>query len=79
MMVVDIVTRPSFEVGTPRVLFEGSYQRDEAGPGNPFYAVSRDGERFLMIKPTGDAEDAHIVVTTNWFEELKARMAEAAR
>jgi hypothetical protein len=36
--------------------------------------VSRDGQRFLMLKPA-DQDDAarQIVVVQNWFEELKRR------
>ena len=41
------------------------------------YDVSRDGERFLMLKPNGRPEQAvgpaSLVVVLNWFEDLKAR------
>ena len=38
------------------------------------YDVSADGQRFLMIKAAGGAEDAdqpQLIVVQNWFEELR--------
>jgi eukaryotic-like serine/threonine-protein kinase len=71
MMAVDITTQPSFSAGKPRVLFEGRYE--PAPLTNPNYDVSRDGQRFLMLKPAGQADEAatQINVVLNWFEELK--------
>ena len=40
---------------------------------DPSYAVSPDGQRFLMMQPVR-AEGAEVVVTLNWVEELKTRM-----
>jgi hypothetical protein len=38
------------------------------------YDVSRDGQRFLMLKPADQDEGARqIVVVQNWLEELKRR------
>jgi serine/threonine-protein kinase len=74
MMSVDIATQPSFSAGKPRVLFEGRYS---PAPGTtPNYDVSPDGQRFLMIRPTEQAEAAatQINVVLNWFEELKRRV-----
>jgi eukaryotic-like serine/threonine-protein kinase len=70
MMSVEVTTQPSFAAGKPRMLFGGRY---EAAPlTNPNYAVSADGQRFLMLKPAEHAEDAptQINVVLNWFEEL---------
>jgi hypothetical protein len=43
------------------------------------YDVSRDGQKFLMIKDNVGADPAStptgIVVVLNWAEELKARLA----
>ena len=71
MMAVDVTTQPSFAAGKPRMLFEGRYER--APLTNPNYAVSADGQRFLMLKPDEQAEEAptQINVVLNWFEELK--------
>jgi hypothetical protein len=74
MMAVDIATQPSFTVGKPHMLFEGQYLPT---PGtSPNYSVSVDGQRFLMLKPTEQAEAAptQIVVVQNWFEELKQKV-----
>ena len=74
MMAVDIATRPSFAAGKPRVLFEGQYLPSAATLPN--YDVSRDGQRFLMLKPSEQAEAAstQITVVLNWFEELQRRV-----
>jgi eukaryotic-like serine/threonine-protein kinase len=71
MMAVDVTTQPSFAAGKPRMLFEGRYE--PAPLTNPNYAVSADGQRFLMLKTAEQAEEAptQINVVLNWFEELK--------
>jgi Tol biopolymer transport system component len=75
MMAVEIATKPGFTAGTPRMLFEGAY---EPAPVMALrnYDVSRDGQRFLMIKPVEQEQAAltQIVVVQNWFEELKRRV-----
>jgi hypothetical protein len=40
------------------------------------YDVSKDGQRFLMVKPLnpGQKGGASLTVITHWFEELRARM-----
>ena len=74
MMAVDITTQPSFSAGKPRMLFEGPYQPTPVT--TPNFDVSPDGQRFLMLKPSGSAEAAptQINVVLNWFEELKRRV-----
>jgi len=74
MMAVDIATQPSFVAGKPRMLFQGQYV-----PTNgtfPFYDVSPDGQRFLMLKPSeqSGAAPTQINVVLNWFEELKQKV-----
>jgi Tol biopolymer transport system component len=74
MMAVDIVTKPSFAAGNPRMLFEKPYV---PAPGTtPNYDVSPDGQRFLMLKPSeqGQSAPTQINVVLNWFEELKRRV-----
>ena len=47
MMAVDITTEPTFSAGTPRLLFEESFQ---PSPGvAAFYDVTPDGQRFVMV------------------------------
>jgi len=72
MMAVVIETEPELSVGTPRLLFEGRFLPVLSGddPGGS-YAISPDGERFLMIKREQDLVPTEIIVILNWFEELK--------
>jgi Tol biopolymer transport system component/predicted Ser/Thr protein kinase len=74
MMAVDIATQPGFSAGTPRMLFEGRYEPPPVPIVN--YAVSPDGQRFLMVKPSEQAQatPTQINVVLNWFEELKQKV-----
>ncbi len=77
MMAVPIQTTSGFSAGNPTKLFEGTYY---SGGTARVYDVSRDGQKFLMIKePQTNADptttQASMVVVLNWFEELKARVA----
>ena len=74
MMAVDIATQPGFAAGRPRMLFERQYQPSPVMRAN--YDVSPDGQRFLMLKPSEQAQAAttQINVVLNWFEELKRRV-----
>ena len=38
------------------------------------YAVTPDGQRFLMIKESEEQTATQINVVLNWFEELKQRV-----
>jgi len=71
MMSVEITPDPSFSAGNPKVLFQGNYV-SSAG-AFPDFDVSRDGQRFLMLKPVEQAQAAptQIDVVLNWTEELK--------
>jgi len=58
----------------PQPLFDTTNRHRSDEPGYPSYDVSRDGHRFLMIKPTHtDAAAANLVVVTNWAEEVTRR------
>jgi len=48
---------------------------------SPNYDVSRDGQRFLMLKPSEQEASAptQINVVLNWFEELKRRVPPAKK
>ena len=74
MMVVEIAAQPGFAAGTPRMLFEGRYE--QAPVPATYYDVSPDGQRFLMLKASEQAQAAltQIIVVQNWFEELKRRV-----
>ena len=72
MMVVTVETEPTFRVGKPEELFEGSYTVSAINPGFlQYYDISPDGQRFLMIKKDEQMAAGQINVVLNWFEELK--------
>jgi eukaryotic-like serine/threonine-protein kinase len=72
----------TFGAGTPTRILDTKYYAGATTAGFDLraYDVSRDGQRFLMIKdtPSGDqkpdAPPASMVVVLNWTEELKARV-----
>lgn len=74
----DSVTAVSMDLlngrsGQPVVLFSGPYP-DSPGWTRPrSYDVSRDGERFLMLKRPPERTRPRINVVLNWFEELRAK------
>ncbi len=72
---VPVETTTTFRAGTPTTVFERPYLSPPVGLAGRTYDVSRDGQRFLMIKdtPAGDpnAAPATIEVVLNWSEELK--------
>ncbi len=59
MMAVYITTEPTFRAGTPRLLFEGRYQQSELSL-LPFYDVTAEGQRFLMMKETEQTEGVSV-------------------
>ena len=69
IMVVATETKSSLQVGTPGLLFEGSYARPQFGffPAN--YDVTADGQRFVMVQEERVLNQLQVVV--NWFAELK--------
>ena len=73
LMAVDITTDPTFSAGTPKVLFEGTFEMANLSRAN--YDVAPDGQRFVMIQEGGsDSAPAQINFVLNWFEELKRRV-----
>jgi len=74
MMAVPVTFQPEFSAGKPVALFEGPWLPTPRT--TPNYDVSRDGQRFLMLKSADEDQGAQqIVVVQNWLEELKQRMA----
>ena len=74
MMVVEISTTPDVTLAPPRVLFEQQYAFG-AGITIANYDVSRDGQRFIMVKNESSA--ARLNVVLNWFSDL-TRLAPVA-
>ena len=79
MMVVSVITAPTFKASAPRQLWEGRYSQGIAascgmpGVSSSNYDVSADGQRFLMVRDEDQtASSTKIVVVLNWVEQLKA-------
>jgi hypothetical protein len=71
MMTVPFTGRPDSPTGIPYELFTGRFLSSDL----PYYAVTADGQRFLMVSPVLDPiEDRTIRVVDNWTEELKQRV-----
>jgi Tol biopolymer transport system component len=68
---VAMTVGATLSVGARRVLFDGPYASPGLG-GHQAMSVSPDGRRFVLLKQLDD--DSHIVVTTSWFTELRARI-----
>ena len=70
MMTVRVRTGPDFSADKPEKLFEGNYGSEPIS-AHAAYDVSRDGQRFLMVKYVGvyhRPDKLHLVL--NWFDEL---------
>ena len=70
MMAADVSYERRFESGTPHALF-----RTTISPlfATQQFAMTRDGQRFLIMKPLTLSGPSFTVVV-NWFEELKQRV-----
>jgi serine/threonine-protein kinase len=67
----EIKTVPNFSVGEQKPLFSLA-PFVFTGPVQ-VYAVAPDDKSFLMMRETSAGESGTLVVSENWFEELKAR------
>ena len=78
MMAVEVTTEPTLRVGQPRMLFPGS--TDPGGSPRARYAVTSDGQRFLMsaqwlgTDDGGAAEGPQANIVLNWTQELLERV-----
>ena len=65
-LAVTVTTEPKLEVSVPVVLFDRPFDRNREG-AEPYYDVSPDGQRFLVVseRPTTEFK-----VIQNWFSEL---------
>lgn len=65
--------------GVPKELFSAQLFDPSHGAGGPYipWAVSNDGQRFLVSVPPSQATEtpaaSPIVVVLNWLEDLKQR------
>jgi serine/threonine-protein kinase len=77
MMVAAVVSGQTFSAENPRMLFEGRFvpsRRGEAG-----YAVSSDGQRFVMVKREQPAALTQLNVVLDWFEDVRRRVPAGKR
>ena len=70
MMAVPVSTRSGFTRQNPVKLFSGQYFSQLNGRT---YDVTRDGQRFLMVKGVGQIGGSRIHLVENWFEEIRRR------
>jgi hypothetical protein len=67
-MAVEMTVSATIEPGTPRPLF---HTRLTPSGITDQYAVTADGQRFLVLTPVGDAPETPITVVFNWTAALK--------
>ncbi len=73
MIAIAVDTVSGFTLGTPQLLFEGPYLPTRKT--FPWYDVSLDGLRSLMLEPVESQTGAtQINFALNWFAELKERL-----
>ena len=70
MMAVSLKTQSTFEAGVPRMLFQTSADPLFPNLGIP-YAVTADGQRFLINVAMDESRASPITVVTNWTAGLK--------
>jgi serine/threonine-protein kinase len=75
LMRVPVKTGSTFELGTPDKVFDGLYNARPGGALGRMYDVTRDGQRFLVIKEIRGTDErppsARFILVQNWFEDLK--------
>jgi len=71
LVAAEVRAGPGFSVGEQRALFSVA---PYASPGFfQSYGVSPDGRRFLMVSEGASSQENELILTENWFQELKAR------
>jgi hypothetical protein len=65
---VEVVSRPTLRIGTPRVVFAGQSAYEDIAP---------DGQRLLVGRPVPPPpKPTQINVIVNWIEEVRQRLAQ---
>ena len=72
IMAVDVRPGATFDVGVPRLLFRAVLTQGGDYLGYR-WAVSRDGQRFIVNTPSGAAATPRVVVVANWTSELRRK------
>ena len=74
MVAAPVRAGAGFEVDQPKVLFPAiSYI---LSPSYPIYDVAADNRGFLMVRSAAATEETEVILTQNWFQELKARVGQ---
>jgi hypothetical protein len=72
LMAVPVVTEGGFRAGTPTALFATGLDPEGLGiSGRNQYAVTVDGQRFLLNQPRPDTASTPVIVLVNWPAALK--------
>jgi hypothetical protein len=69
-MAVPVKSGTTFEAGVPKSLFPVAGETGVPG-GRHTYAVTNDGQRFLVAASAGGEEVVHMTVVLNWQAGLK--------
>ena len=69
LIAVQVVREPAFSLGTQRRLFSvARYQPDALSRS---YDVTRDDQRFVMIRQEVGEDEGELILVLNWLEEVK--------
>lgn len=69
LMVVEIKGNPTFEASVPRELFQTRVSG--LTDVRTHYAITANGQRFLMVTSAEDITSSPIIVALNWTAEVK--------
>ncbi len=69
LIAVQVVRDPSFSLGTHISLF--SVERYKTDAFHRGYDVTRDDQRFLMIRQEVGEDEGELILVLNWLEEVK--------
>jgi serine/threonine-protein kinase len=75
--VIETKTKPTFQYGPPRTLFDGQFDLRTMPLRN--YDVSRDGQRFVFVKGGSELTTRELDVVLNWGAELERGAPKATR
>jgi len=70
MLVTDVTYGATISFGRSRLLFEGEYEAAELG--HQHYDISRNSDRFLMIRHGQPSGPTEVRTVLNWDEELRS-------
>jgi serine/threonine-protein kinase len=73
VMSVEVQTQPTFRTGSPRLLFQASFDRGASPLRN--YDVTRDGRRLVFVRGQAEGAWKRIDVLEHWAESLPSPAA----